>query len=119
VGDEQQAEAHLGAQAAQQFDDGRLNGDVERRGDLVADEELWGSARQRTRYGDPLSLAARKLIREAVRGGGRQGNALEALRDSRTDGPPPPGKEELQLAGDRLPTVRRGLSEAYGFWNTY
>jgi hypothetical protein len=112
VGDEQQTQAHLGAQPAQQLDDGRLDGDVERGGDLVADEELW-LRRQRTPYGDPLSLAARESW-----SGNRFAAAADSAtrsRHSATRGPTSflrPGKKSWSCRAIVWPTVRRGFSEA-------
>ena len=52
--------------------------DVERRGDLVADQEV-GPGGQRAGDGDPLALAARELDREAVPKAGGQLHAVEQL----------------------------------------
>ena len=43
--------------SVEQLENARLHGNVERGGDLVANEELW-LGRKRARYRDPLFLAA-------------------------------------------------------------
>ncbi len=62
VRDEQVRQLQLALQVLHQVQHLRLHRDIERRGRLVADEEL-GIARQRPRNRDPLSLAAGKLVR--------------------------------------------------------
>jgi len=65
VRDEEVGEVELRLQPLQQVDDLRLDGDVQRRDRLVADDE--GRVhRQRPRDADALPLAARELVRVAV-----------------------------------------------------
>ena len=106
------------AAAPQQLENARLNGDIERRGDLVADQELWvGGERPCDR--DPLFLAAAQLPGHAVPDARRKVNLLEELGDARG----------LVVAVERsknwrsgrrtiLPIDMRGLSELSGSWNT-
>ena len=58
----QDRHAELVAQAHQQLEDLRLDGDVERRGGLVGDQEL-RVAGERHRDHDPLAQPARELVR--------------------------------------------------------
>ena len=62
VGDQEDRHAELVAQAHQELQDLRLDGDVQRRGGLVGDQEL-GVAGERHRDHDPLAQAARELVR--------------------------------------------------------
>ena len=62
VRDEEQRHAHLGLQLIEQRQDLRLDGDVQRRGRLVADQEF-GLARQRHGDHGALALPARELMR--------------------------------------------------------
>jgi hypothetical protein len=64
VRDEEIGEAELLLEVAQQVQHLRLDRDVERRGGLVADEEL-RLDRERARDADALALAARELVRVA------------------------------------------------------
>ncbi|MOA52883.1 hypothetical protein D3C78_1762530 [compost metagenome] len=57
VGDEQVAQAPLILQLAQQIDDLRLHGKIERRGRLIEQDEF-RLQRHGTRNGDALALAA-------------------------------------------------------------
>ena len=63
VADEEIGEAELVLQVAHQIEDLRLHRDIERRGRLVADDEL-GFRGQRARDRDPLPLAAGKFVRK-------------------------------------------------------
>ena len=63
--DEQIAHAHRRLQILQQVQDHRLHGNVERRGRLVENDELW-MQRDRARDADAGLLAARQLMREAI-----------------------------------------------------
>ena len=63
--DEQVGQAHFGLQVLEHIDDLRLDGNVQRRDRLVADDEL-GVDGQRTGDADALALPARKLMRVAV-----------------------------------------------------
>ena len=57
VGHEEHREAHLPLESPEQLDDRGLDGDVERRRDLVADQKR-RLAHERARDGDPLPLSA-------------------------------------------------------------
>ena len=65
VRDEEVGEAELLLQVGQQVDDLRLDGHVERRHRLVADDQL-GPERERARHADALALTAGELGREPV-----------------------------------------------------
>ena len=65
VGDEDVREPELLLQVLQQVQDLRLHRDVEGRDGLVADDQLRVD-RERPGDADPLALAARELVREAV-----------------------------------------------------
>jgi hypothetical protein len=65
VGDEDHGGAHLGLQVADDVEDLRLDGHVERRGGLVGDEQF-GVAGQRHGDHHPLAHAAGELVRIAV-----------------------------------------------------
>ncbi len=65
MSDEQHAHAVFGLQAGQQFEDLRLNGDVERRRRLVGDQEL-GPVGERHGDHHALALAAAQLVRIGV-----------------------------------------------------
>ena len=64
------------AQRQQQFDDRGLHGDVQRRGDLVADHEFRPRG-EGPCDGDALLFAARKLMRPAVGVGCGQAHLVE------------------------------------------
>ena len=66
VGDEQHREAQPAADVGEQLQHLRLHRDVERRDRLVGDQQL-GLHRQRAGDADALALAARELVRVAVR----------------------------------------------------
>src|SRR5207245_174761 len=65
MADEEQCEAELPLQILQQVDDLRLDGDVERRDRLVADDQL-GLRRKRPGNADALALAARNFVRSST-----------------------------------------------------
>ena len=62
--DEDQRQVPLRLKAAQHLDDHRLYRHVQRRGDLVADQQH-GVDHERSGDRDPLALAARELVGEA------------------------------------------------------
>ena len=64
VGDEQHGHVELGLELQQELEDLRLDGDVERRGRLVGDEQV-GLVGERHGDHHPLPLAARELMRIA------------------------------------------------------
>src|ERR1700677_2096570 len=74
MGDEQHSHAELALQFLQQFQDLRLNRNVERGGRLVRDEEV-RSIGQRHRDHHALALPARELVREGAQPGGGIGQA--------------------------------------------
>ena len=76
VGDQDQRHAALALQVEQQVEDLRLDGDVERRGRLVGDQQLGVAG---DRHGDhhPLAHAARELVREGAEPVLRRGDADE------------------------------------------
>src|SRR5580692_5011225 len=78
VRDEQEGEVQFGLQPHQQIDDASLHRNVERRDRLIGDDQL-GRERERSGYGDALSLAARKLMRQTRRHVGRQPDLLQEI----------------------------------------
>ena len=80
VGDEDQREAHFPLQFEQQVDDLGLDGHVEGRYRLIANDE---ARFQRDGAGDAdaLPLAAGELVGEAVLGGGFEADAFQKLGD--------------------------------------
>ena len=111
VRDEENRDSEPGAQIPQEIQDGALHGDVERRGDLVRDQNL-GPNRQRARECHPLTLSAGETARQLARHGRIQVDELEQLLHLlRPDGArrAPPGAGGL---GDRCthghPRVERG-----------
>ena len=106
-------------QRLQEGDDLLLDQHVERRGRLVGDDQL-RAQRQRAGDADPLALAAAELAADS--GSAKslgQGDAVEQLPHLL---PPlaPPTLPVWTASGSAmmLPTLRRGLSEEAGFWNT-
>ena len=79
VADEEIGQAELVLQVAHQIEDLRLHGDVERRGRLVADDEL-GLGGERARDRDALALAAGKFVREFLAVVGMQADQATAVR---------------------------------------
>ena len=85
---------------AEQLEDLRAHGHIERRQRLVADEQS-RPMRDRAREGDPLSLAARELVREPVRHRGLEADVLEHLVHTRA--PVALDPERPQRLGDDPP----------------
>ena len=81
VGDEQDADTALVGEVAEELQDLRLHGHVERRRRLVGDQEL-GIAGQRGRDHDALALAAGELVRIGLEAALRLGDAdgLQQIR---------------------------------------
>ncbi len=82
VGDEQVAELEPRLQVLEQIHDLPLDRDVERRHRLVADDEA-RLERKRARDADALALAARELVRIAIRHVGEQPDLLQQRFDTR------------------------------------
>ena len=80
VADEEVGQLVLILQLVQQVDDLRLNGHIQRRDRLVADDKL-GVERERTRDADTLALAAGELVRVAVLVEGLQAAVVHDLVD--------------------------------------
>src|SRR5436190_8561623 len=78
VADPDHRRAGLLGQLSDQLEDRRLHGDVERRGDLVAEQERRPRG-EGTRQRDALALPARELRRVAVEEPGRQLHGFEEL----------------------------------------
>ncbi len=98
VRDEQHRHRGRAPQLGEQLENARLHGDVERRGDLVADEKLrLGGERAGDR--DSLFLAAAELPRHAVHDGCREVNLLEELSDARGL----VGSREVEELAERAP----------------
>ena len=96
---------------AEQLDDRRLHADVERRGDLVADQDR-RLGDQRAGDRDPLPLATRALVGVAPGVARRQRHLLEHLADPRL-GRPCPTRCRRRSSGCPTvsPMVLRGFSE--------
>src|SRR6185437_9232949 len=100
VGDEEHRQAQLALQLLQQLEHRRLHRHVERRGDLVADQEV-GPRGQGAGDGDALALAAGELDREAVAEAGRQLHPLEQLADLPVGLGPGQAAEDTERPDDR------------------
>ncbi len=102
--------ALAGLELGQQVQDRRLDGDVEGRGRLVADDEV-GPARERARDGDALALAAADLGGEGVQVALAQPHRLQQAARAGAPGPPVGEAEQLERARhrveDRPPRVQR------------
>src|SRR6185437_11646988 len=86
LADEEIGQAELVLQVPHQIEDLRLHGDVERRGRLVADDEL-GIGSERTRNRDTLALAAGELMRKFRAVVGMQADERKQLADAIPDRP--------------------------------
>ena len=84
VADEQQREAELALQVLQQIDDLRLDGDVERRDRLVADDQF-GFGGERPGDADALALAAGEFVRPAAQRVARQAHGVHQRRHLRVE----------------------------------
>ena len=115
VRDEQHGDAALGLQALQERQDARLDRDVERRQDLVAEQQR-RLGDEAARDGDALALAARQFVRKAVGIFAVEPDVGRALR-RRLSGEDRPKKNSSGRAS-AFEMRARGLSEASGFWNT-
>ena len=94
----------------------RLRRGVERGERLVEhDHRRVGGERAGDR--DALPLPAGELVREPVGGGRRQADELEQLRDAGRRGAAR-GRACRARRRAASPTLRRGLSDEYGFWKT-
>ena len=82
VRDEEIREPEVVLEVLEQVQDLRLDRDVERRDRLVADDQL-RVERERARDPDPLPLAARELVRVAVREARVEADDVEQLADPR------------------------------------
>ena len=118
VGDEHVGQAELVLQLLEQVDDAGLDRHVERRHRLVEHDQLRLEG-EGPGDADALALAAGELVRVPVGVLGRQADERAAARA--------PGRGLLacsaavdlqRLGRASRPTVMRGLSEAYGSWNT-
>src|SRR5699024_157893 len=84
VADEHARELCRLDRVTEHLDDVRLDGDVQRAGGLVGDQQ-GGATNQRAGDRDALALPAGELVREAARIGGGQAHDLEGLRDPPAD----------------------------------
>ena len=110
--DEDHGQLALHRRGPEQLHDDRLHRDVQRRGDLVANEHVRLGG-QGPRDGDPLPLAAGQLIGVAGQETAAQGHVAEHL--GHPVGLLGPGQAEKALhrlghdLADRLPRVERGV----------
>ncbi len=115
---EQIAHAHRLLEVLQQVEHHRLHRDVERRGRLVEDDELWVQ-RDGARDADTRLLAAGELMRKAVQQIDRQADQPSpAPRSGRA------ARRALMSPSCRIGSamaraaVKRGLRLSVGSWNT-
>ena len=113
VGDEEVGEPELVLEVVEQVDDLRLDRDVERRDRLVGDDQL-RPQRERAGDPDPLALAARELVREAVVVLGREPDALQQLLDLAAQLAPLASAVELQRVADDLADPLAGVERGVG-----
>ena len=113
VRDEQVGDPLVGLQLAQQLDDARLHGDVERRQDLVAQHET-GLRRERARDRDALALAARELVRKAAREGDVEPDGLERLLHAGAARLAVQPEEQLERAAHDLVHALAGVERGVG-----
>src|SRR5690606_12547468 len=104
VRDEDAREAVLALQLGEQLEDLGLDRDVERRGQLVRDEEL-GAQGERTGDAHALALTARELVRVTVAHQSRQVHLVEELLDALL---------QLRALGDLLQQERLADRLAHG-----
>ncbi len=86
VGDEQIGQPQLRLEVAQEVEDLRADGHVERGHGLVQHDQP-GRQRERARDGDALTLAAGELVGEQLGGALRQPHQLEQVEDALADLP--------------------------------
>jgi Transposase DDE domain len=113
VRDEQEGEVQFSLQPHQQIDDACLHRNVERRDRLIGDDQL-GRERERSGYGDALSLAAGKLMRQTrrhVRAHGRTFSRSEFTFDTERDLYVCPGGMELRKYRRAFSTPREGIAK--------
>ena len=104
VGDEHKPHAVVAALPHQKIEDLRLDGDIERRGRLVRDQEFW-PAGKRHRDHDPLAHAARELV--GIGAGAAFGIGNADLGQKLDDAPIALGAFEIEV---RLQALRRSES---------
>jgi hypothetical protein len=116
MGDEQHRQPEPVADVGQQAQHLVLHRHIQRRHRLVGDQD-GRLERERARQADALALAARELVRITRRGAPLQPHQIEQLQRAR--------RAEAALTPCTMgpsaiscPTVRRGLSEPNGSWNT-
>ena len=118
VGDQQDRHAELVAAGAQQVEDLRLDGDVERGGRLVGDQQR-GPAGERHGDHHPLAQAARQLVRilrEAPLGRADADHAAAARARPRAPRLAPGRGACAAPRSIWKPTVKVGLREVIGSW---
>ena len=113
VGDQQQRHPEALLEVLQQLQDLRLDGDVERGGRLVGDQQV-GLVRERHRDHHPLALAAGELMRIGAEAllGLAQAHQTQQLERARPRGRPahPPMQHQglADLPLDRVQRIERG-----------
>jgi hypothetical protein len=109
VADEQVGQPELALQVLHQVQDLRLHRDVERRGRLVADQEL-GVGGQRARDRDALALAAREFVREFLAVGGERPTWAAARRPAPRSRPASVARPKARIGSAMMSRTRqRGL----------
>ena len=120
MGDQDHRHVAAALLARQQIEDLRLDGDVERRGRLVGDQQF-RLARQRDRNRDPLPHAAGELMRilhqSLLRA--RECRPRRATRRCAVFAAwPSSSRCSCSVSISCVPMVSTGLSEVIGSWNT-
>ena len=112
VGDEDHGEAEFSAQLAQQVEDLGLDGDVEG-GDRFVGDDQFRLRGEGAGDGDPLALAAGKLVGVFAQVARVEADGLHELGDALVSASPESLRWRWRTASARVEkTVIRGLSEA-------
>ena len=118
VRDEEVREPELVLELDEQVDDLRLDRDVERGDRLVEDQHL-RVQRERAGDADPLALAARELVRKAVRVLGAEPDRAQELLHASPALAATRYRPWMRSGSPTISrTVMRGFSDAYGSWKT-
>ncbi len=118
VRDEHERQPQLALQVAQEVQDLRLDRHVERRDGLVADDEPRVRG-ERPREADALALAARELVRVALRVRGGEARRARAAPPTRVRSAAPEAMPWTRSGMPMISSTRlRGFSDACGSWKT-
>ncbi len=119
VGDQDDRQVVLAAQAVEEPQDPGLDGDIEGRRRLVGDQQL-GPAGEGDRDRDPLPHPARELVGIGTQGRLAVGDAhlLEQLERALVGGVTVDAEVALHMLGELAADVSIGCSEVSGSWKT-